>query len=315
MGRRYECRFPKKRGGGVGRESENVETQLYSIRGKVNDLFFGILLIEEQLKLNSELQTILTDNVRKAESLVKEGVMTSGDLSAIKAELLKSIQDRTAIEASRKAYKDVLEIFTGCDIGMLIVPEEPVGSLSGSRRPELELFDLRLNALDAQRKMLDTSVIPRFSLFAQGFYGSPGLNMFDDMVSSHFSLNGIVGVRMQWNIGGFFTKRNGMKKIDAAGRQVNIDREVFLFNNNLKSVEQRENINAKRMIISQDDEILRLRSEVREAYQSKVDNGVADSNDLLREIGNENMAKISAATHRIDLLKALYDLEITVGTK
>lgn len=297
----------------AGVKTKSIEAQLYALRERINGLFFGILLLDEQLKLNNELQGILADNVRKAEALVKEGVATNGDVLAIKVEQLKAAQDRTAVEATRRAYVSVLETFTAHSIDSLVMPDDFTNGTQSNYRPEMELFELRLDALNAQRKMVNNSVIPRFSLFAQGFYGSPGLNMFEDMLHPHFSLNGIMGVRMQWNIGGLFTRSNSMKQIETAGRQVMIDRDMFLFNNNMKQAEQAENIEAKRQIVQQDDEIIKLRSEVRLACEAKVENGIADANDLLREIANENMAKISAATHKVDLLKLLYDLKITEG--
>lgn len=155
--------------------------------------------------------------------------------------------------------------------------------------------------------------MPRISAFAQGFYGYPGLNMFDDMLKWQFSWNYIVGVRLQWNIGNLYNSRTNSRKIALAACQIAVDRDMFLFNNNLAAAQQRQNIAQRRTVIEHDDQIVTLRQAIRQACENKVANGVADVNDLLREITAEYQASIARSSHRIELLEYLYDLKTTLN--
>lgn len=292
-------------------QQKSVESRVYALRERINALFFGILLLQEQDRLNDQLRTMLQGNIERVRAMINGGVATESDCQTLQAELLLAEQNKVAIESAKKAYKEMLSVFTGHETGELTVPDEPYMSSTAGLRPEMELFDLRLKSLDSQSRALDASLYPRISAFAQGFYGNPGLNMFDDMLENHFSWNYIVGVRLQWNISSFYNKRKESQKIDLARQQVQVDRDMFLFNNSLITQEQSNSIAQRRAVLAQDAQIIELRGAVRRACEVKVANGVASVNDLLREITAENRAAISMATHRIELLKYMYDLKTT----
>ena len=146
--------------------------------------------------------------------------------------------------------------------------------------------------------------MPRFSAFAQGYYGYPGLNMFKSMTSTEWSLNAIVGVRMSWNIGALYTRKNNLDKIDIAQRQIDTGREVFLFNTALQMTQDDGEIERLRKAVEDDGRIVELRQRVRKAAESQLENGVIDATDLLRKITEETTAIQSRSTHEIDLLQA-----------
>ena len=154
--------------------------------------------------------------------------------------------------------------------------------------------------------------MPRLSLFAQGFYGYPGLNMFEDMMRHKWSLNGIVGARLSWNIGSLYTRKNDKAKLDVQRSMFQVQRDNFLFNNNLEQLQENENIARYRKLMEGDEEIITLRSQVRKAAESKLSHGIIDVNDLVREINNENAARVQQSLHEIELLKEVYDLKYTM---
>ena len=161
--------------------------------------------------------------------------------------------------------------------------------------------------------MLDAALLPKLSLFAQGYYGYPGYNMFEDMVSRDWSLNGMIGARLAWNIGALYTRKNDKVKLQLQRDLTESNRDVFLFNNRLEQIRQNENIARCKRLMAEDDEIISLRTAVRRAAESRLSHGIIDVNDLLREINQENAAKVQQSMHEIELLRQIYDNKFTTN--
>ena len=155
--------------------------------------------------------------------------------------------------------------------------------------------------------------MPRLGVFAQSYYGYPGYNLFDDMMSRKFSWNGMIGARISWNIGALYTRKNDKAKIQMQRENAEVSRERFVFDNRLEQIQQSENISRYRKLMEEDDEIIALRSSVRKAAESKLSHGIIDVNDLLKEINNENRARVQQTMHEIEMLKEIYDLKFTTN--
>lgn len=297
-------------------QTAQTDTEMYALRQRVNDLFFGLLLIEEKMRLNEELQHLLQDNCRKLESRLTHGTALKGDVEVMQAEYLKARQEMTGLTAMKKSYRQMLAIFIHQEESTLAALQKPESTLPATytnQRPELALYQAQMLHTDAQEKLLNASVRPRFSLFAQGYYGYPGLDMFSDMFDHQWSLNGMVGVRLTWDISQLYTHRNERRKLQLARRQIETAQETFLFNNLLQSTQENEAIAQYRQMMREDEEIIGLRTSVRQAAESKLEHGVIDVNDLLQEITRENEARINRSTHEVEMLKSLYELKHTLN--
>lgn len=161
--------------------------------------------------------------------------------------------------------------------------------------------------------MLNSKLLPRLSVFAQGFYGYPGYDAFDAMFNHDWKLNGMIGARLVWNIDGLYRNKTDKKKIEAQRNLIETGRETFLFNNSLLQIQQNEGIAKYRQLIAEDDDIVSLRSQVRQSAESKLTHGIIDTNNLLQEITRESQAKIDRSTHEVQMLKETYDLKFTVN--
>jgi len=120
-----------------------------------------------------------------------------------------------------------------------------------------------------------------------------------------------VGVRLSWNVGALYTRKNDKARLRVQRELIENARDVFLFNNNMEQIQQTDNISRFRTMMQGDDEIIALRTNVRKAAESKLVHGIIDVNSLLREINNENAAKVQQAIHEIDMLKEMYNLKYT----
>lgn len=292
-------------------QEAQTEANLYQVRKRVNEMYFSLLLLDEQIRLNDDVKALLLSSEKKLAAMVKGGTAATSDFDNVKAERLSVAQQNESLKSQRQMLQRMLSVFCGIEISN---PEKPAAvetSASASNRPEIRLFDNQLKLAEVQEKALDTKLRPTLGLYAQGYYGYPGLNMFEDMISRKWSLNGIVGIKLSWNVGALYTHKNDKAKLKAQRELIENAREVFLFNNNMEQIQQTENVSRYRTMMQGDDEIIALRTNVRKAAESKLAHGIIDVNSLLREINNENAAKTQQAIHEIDMLKEMYNLKYT----
>ena len=296
-------------------QRSRVDVSLYDLRSRVDNLYFGILLLDERKEQTEALIEVIASNLARLQTYYKNGVAMQADVDAVEAELLTARQTLSQVESSRMSYRRMLEVFIGQSLADEKLERPAMQQLQSrtSARPELALFEAQEGKLEAQRKAINASLMPRFSAFAQGYYGYPGMDMFKNMVSSDWSLNVIVGLRMSWNIGAFYTKRNNLEKLNAAQKQIAVQRDVFLFNTQMQITQDDGEIARLRQAIANDSRIVELRRRVRMAAESQLENGVIDATDLLRKITDETSASLARSTHEIELLQATYRLKTTLN--
>ncbi len=291
-----------------------TDVDLYTLKKRVNELYFGILLLEEKLSQTYRTIALLESNLDKMRSLVTNGTALASDADAVEAELLTARQRATQIEASRTSYRKMLELFIGEPLQEnLLRPEFDEPMTTKSARPELALFDAKKNRLAAQEALIKSSTRPKFGFFAQGYYGYPSMDYFASMMSNEWRWNLLTGIRMSWNFGAYYTKKNSLNKLRTAQQSIDLQRDVFRFETDLQISQETGDIARLRKTIADDARIVSLRQSVREAAESKLRNGIIDTNDLLQKITDEAAALSAQSVHEIELLKALYELKHTIN--
>ncbi len=293
----------------------SIAVGLYAVRERVIDLFFGILLMEEQISQNKNTIALLEADHRLVSSMHVNGTAMQSDADMIEAQILTMNQTLTDALSSLESYRDILGIFIGENLEdlSLVTPRADMPADLITQRPELRLFDARIRLNEARNAFSDASLRPKAGFFAQAFYGYPGFNNFESMATRDMSLNLLAGVKLSWNIDSFYTRSNARKMTAEAVAGVKNDREVFLFNNRMQAIAQAETINGLKKIIAEDSRIVALRGNVRRAAESQLKNGVIDATALLAKITDENQAQLTARYHRIRLLQNIYRLKNTLN--
>ena len=292
-------------------QKAQVETNLYQVRKRVNEMYFSLLLLNEQINLNDDVKALLLSSEKKLASMLKGGTIATSDFENIRAERLSVEQQNESLKSQQQMLQHLLSTFCGIKVSNVQKPAPFKTTISTNKQPEMQLFDNQLQLSSIKEKALNSQVRPKLGIFAQGFYGYPGLNMFEDMMNRKWSLNGMVGVKLSWNIGALYSLKNDKAKLRLQREMTENAREIFLFNNQLEEIQQNENIKRYHTMKQTDDEIIMLRTNIRKAAESKLAHGIIDINNLLREINNENAAKIQQTIHDIEMLKEMYNLKYT----
>ena len=292
-------------------EQNQLEIQLYDLNKRVSQLYFGILLIKEQVGQNSLQEKDIQLAMDQVKARIQNGTAIESDFLTLKANLLAIQQKTTELIALQKAYYQMLGIFINRELSedtVFMKPSEGVNS-GGINRLEVNLFDRQMSLLDLQSGLLNSKVTPNVSLFARGGYGKPGLKMLSNEFDSYF----MGGVRLQWPIFNFYTHKKEKEINQIEKDKLQTQKETFLFNTKMELTQQNIEVDKYRQLLVTDNDIINSYTKVKEASLFKLENGTIDVNDYIRDVNQENKAIQNKLLHEIQLLMKLEELKITQG--
>ena len=292
-------------------QTAQLDVTMYSIRERVNQLFFSVLLIDEQLAQNQLLQDDLKLGLNTVSAMMKGGIANQTDVDNVKVEQIKARQQEHSLRTARHTYLTMLGSFINLSLDantQLEKPADPGFKSHGSdpnNRPELAMYDSQNRLLDARLKALDASLMPKVGAFLQGGVGNPGLNMLKNGWDTYYRIGATIG----WNIGSFYTRKNDQQLIAIERQQITANRETFLFNNRLQQQQTNGQIENLRQQVSEDEEIIQLREGIRNKSEKRVQNGIETVNEMLRDINAVGEARQQKAIHEVQLLQEIYKLK------
>lgn len=294
-------------------EQQKVEVELYKLKERINQLFLGVLYLDELLKQVALIKADLNTGIKKVEAQVQYGIAYQSNLNVLKAELLKTEQRYIELKANRKGLYDVLALFINQPLSENTILETPqpewVLPLADLQRPELKLFSMQEKLLGGQYRLVDSKLKPKAGWFFQGGYGKPGLNF----LKNEFSFFYLSGIRFQWSFGGLYTQKREKKLIELSQQNVKIQKELFLLNTNAQLKQQQAEIEKLFQLIDADKGIIELRTKIKEAAKAQLENGVITANDYVREVTAEDLARQSLITHQVQLLQAQITYQTLAG--
>ncbi len=297
-------------------DKSKLAVDLYTLNERINKLFFGILLTEEQLKQNAIFQEELQTNYKRYLSLMQNGLANQADLDLIKVEQLNADQSKTELFVALCTYRESLSEMIGEPITDNVILFKPdynslIIDYQNVLRPEIALFEAQINLLLNQKSAITSGVLPKVSLFGQGLLGRPGINQFDNDFSNWL----VGGIRLSWDLGGLYSLKNNYSKIENNIGLLQKEKEAFLFNTKLQTIQQKNEIAKYRELIKTDDEIIALRNNVKKASEARVENGTISVTDLIKDINAVNLAIQKKSLHEIQLLISIYNLKNTINNQ
>lgn len=287
-------------------QSGQLDVDMYALEHRIDELYFGILMLDSRISQSEAMISLLGSSWEQAQAMIRGGVALQSDADAIEAEILQAKQSLSSLQAARSTYRQVLELFIGEPISEnLARPSLP--TLRETPRPELTLLDAKIGTLTAQEGLVKSAVLPRVSLFAQGWYGYPGLDMFRSMTSADWTWNAIVGIRMNWNVSALFTRENQLQQIRTAISQAEVQKDLFSFNTRVQSIGLDADVSRLQSQAAEDGRITELRRSIRQGAESKYRNGTITATELLKAITDEATAEATAEGHVLEFLKTAYE--------
>jgi len=294
-------------------DSASTDVSLYTLRDRVNQLYFGILLIDEQLKQLEVMNAILQRNLDAANLLLQNGKAYQSDVDQVKVEIIKSDQKKIQLNGSREAYVAMLSLMTGEKMDAdekFVKPTAPVvASQTTISRPELSLYESQRQQVDAQMKLVQVGYMPKINILGAGLLIEPGVNFGPSTLNSI----AVAGLSVSWNTSGLYTAKSKKQITRVNLDKINNQQETFLFNTNLELTRTRNEIAVQQALLKQDEEIVALKESIRKSYETKFQNGMSSMNDLLEAESDESDVRSSKALHEIQLLMSMYNLETVIG--
>jgi outer membrane protein TolC len=229
----------------------------------------------------------------------------------LKAELLKANQRIIELKSNRKGYAAMLSLFLGQPITENTILVKPSSKIISStiNRPELKLYDLQKKTFDIQSKLVTAKVLPRLGLFFQGGLGRPALNFLSNDLAGYY----IGGLRLNWNLSGFYTYHKEKKILALNQNGLDIQKDVFLFNTNLTLQQQNSEVTKVQELVETDKSIITLRESIKNTTKNQLENGTATTNDYLTAVNAQDQAQQNLSLHQIQLLMAQYNFQTTSG--
>ena len=290
---------------------KDLDVQLYALHDRIDQLYFSILLLEEQLRLNDLLQADILNGMEKTQALIDNGTAYASAIDELRAQLLTTDQQRIEEESSRRAYLDMLGLFIGSslDTSSLLATPPPANLADNILRPELQWYDLQKRSFDLQDALADAQLRPHLGLFFQGGYARPGLNL----LSNNFEWYYIGGIRLSWSLGGWYTHRNERRLSELGRRMLDVSKETFLFNTRLSMRQDDEEIRKYNQLLQSDSRIIALRTEVKHTAYAQMSEGVLSAHDFLTQVIAEDQARQSYILHQVEWWQAQYNFQNQTG--
>jgi outer membrane protein TolC len=295
-------------------QQANLGTDLYMLKDRINQLYFGALLIDGQLEQNKLAEQDIRTGINNVQAAIANGTDFNSSLNKLKAELLKTAQHSIELAASRDAYTDMLGLFVNEVLDSttrLEKPEAPTALIVDSiNRPELKGYDLQAQSYSEQLRLTRLNLYPQLNAFFQGGFGQPNpLNFLSTSVGAYY----LTGLRLTWTIGGAYTYRKD-KLISANNREmVKAQRSTFLFNTTQTMHQENADIRKYRQLIQTDDDIVNLRESVRTSSAVQLQNGVISANDYVLDVNAATQARQDRVVHQVQLLMTQYNYKNTSG--
>ncbi len=293
-------------------EKEKLNIELNKLRDRINQIYVGILLYDEQLKQNATVQIDIDEGIKKVDAQIKNAVAYNSNLYTIQAESIKNKQRKEEIGTSRNILISTLGLLINQETSSNIILITPIINQNTSlivNRFELKLLSIQDSLLIFQRKLIEVKNRPKFFAFAQGGYGKPALNQLKNEFDTYY----MGGIKLNWWLGGLYTSKKE-KKINTINRSiVDTQRELFLLNTKATLKQYQLEIAKFNELLKSDDEIIELRNKIKTAANAQLTNNIITTSDYIREINAADQANQNKIIHQLQLLQAQLNYQLTLG--
>lgn len=293
-------------------QSQQVDAEYLKLKDRINQLYGNICLQQENKKIMYLRIKELDAKRAKMKSAVDHGAALQSNFLILESEYLSTQQKIEEINSNLIIWYKTLTILTNKSMDTTTVfsdMQKEIQVQSTNIRPEYKLYDLQSNSLKLKEKMLFKNNLPKLFVFGRGYYGRPGYNF----LNNDFRPYGIVGAGLSWNVSAYYTYSKEAKNIQLNHDIITNQKKIFDMNLQSVLVQQQEEINKLQRMIKMDQKIVEVKTAVRKASSSQLDNGVITSSDYIVDLNAENQAQFNLKLHEIQLMMAKQNYNTSLG--
>jgi len=294
-------------------EDQKIEVELQKLRERINQVYFNALFAEEQITLTRLIDKDLDAGISRVDAQVKNGTAYRSALSLLKAEKLKNGQRETEWQATRTGLVQVLSEFIGSPLAESVKLEWPntkTDILTDTiNRSELSLLNFQDSLLQQKDRLIDVRNRPKFSAFLQGGYGKPGLNM----LLNEFDFFYMTGIRANWQLSSLYTSKKDRQILEVNRQVLEVQRDNFLLQTRTQQIQQQAEIRKWASLLKTDEEIIVLKTEIKDAAKAQLDNGVITASDYIREVNAEDQARLNKVFHQLQWVQSIINYQTISG--
>lgn len=284
-----------------------TDVDVFQLRETVTDLYFKVLLLQENEAILNASVEYLQNRLRQAEAAVAGGAALRTAADQIRIQILQTEQQLAAVRADQQSLKTILATWIGRpDTGFHLrspqsVIRNPSRSLGAINRPEYRFFELQQRNLQLAQDKLRLQIQPRVELFAQGGLGRPNPFNFFETGLEPFA---IFGLRALWTPVNWGNR--GRERQILALQAGAIDAQRQAFDRRLQALTQKDQADQAKAqaLLTQDDAIIALQEDIVRRAEAQVQNGVMTTTDYLAQVNLLTQARLTRKTHEILALQA-----------
>jgi outer membrane protein TolC len=154
-------------------DDQQLEIELLKVKERVNQIYFGILLLDTQLKQIGLLKNDLNESLLKLNAALENGTTIKSNVDVVRAELLKANQKEIELNSTRTAFIQMLGLLINQSLNESTKLEQPnLNNFSSEleiNRPELQLFSSQQNMITSQDGLTISKVLPKQVCFSRDF--------------------------------------------------------------------------------------------------------------------------------------------------
>lgn len=281
-----------------------TDVDVFPLRETVTDLYFKVLLLQENEGILNASLEYLQNRLRQAEAAVAGGAALRTTADQIRIQILQTEQQLAAARADQQSLKTILATWIdrpNTDFH-LRSPQSVIRNLqSAILRPEYRLFELQQRNLQLAQDRLRLQIQPRVELFAQGGLGRPNpFNFFE----TGFEPFAIFGLRALWTPIDWGNRGRERQALALQAGAIDAHRQAL--DQRLQALTQKDQADQAKAqaLLAQDDAIIALQEDIVRRAEAQVQNGVMTTTDYLAQVNLLTQARLTRKTHEIQALQA-----------
>lgn len=301
-----------------------IEIDFHGWHERLEQAYFGVLAADAERRLQQVAIDDLEIQRRLADARVRAGVSLAGDRAAIEAEIEVRRQRLDQLAAEREGAVALLAALSGLELeagvelarptvptpGELAAIATAAATGEGVARAEIDAARGTQRLLQARYEASGLATKPVVSAFAQAGVGRPAdQNFFERDLTPYV----VAGVRFAWQPfdWGVTRREQDIRTLEREVSRVRL--ETFLTSLSASLAQLAARIEATQAVLSADQRILALRTEVAQQSEAQLRAGVITASSYLIDRNAEFRAALAHELHQLDLTRDLVAFSTTLG--